>query len=92
VRPTCIVAVALVAGGATSAGALAALAGLRLHTAGRGRRATTGTSVEKGRIMTTSRIEHPRVVSSASWLAARTALLAGEKELTRGSVRVRACV
>jgi predicted dithiol-disulfide oxidoreductase (DUF899 family) len=33
--------------------------------------------------MTTSRIEHSRVASRADWLAARTALLRREKELTR---------
>ncbi|MBI4400250.1 MAG: DUF899 domain-containing protein [Nitrospirae bacterium] len=33
--------------------------------------------------MTTSTIEHPKVVSRAEWLSARKALLAKEKELTR---------
>jgi predicted dithiol-disulfide oxidoreductase (DUF899 family) len=33
--------------------------------------------------MTTSNIEHPRVVSPDEWLAARKELLAKEKQLTR---------
>jgi predicted dithiol-disulfide oxidoreductase (DUF899 family) len=35
--------------------------------------------------MATSTVEHPKVVSRAEWLAARRALLAKEKELTRAS-------
>ena len=37
--------------------------------------------------MTTSNIEHPRVVSPVEWLAARKELLAKEKQLTRQQTR-----
>ena len=66
--PVCLSSVALVLGGATSAAALATLTGLRLRAV-REKRGDNRIQYRGDLIMTTSRIEHSRVVSRADWLA-----------------------
>lgn len=78
--PACITTAALLAAGAGSTGGL--LAGLARRL--RGQRAQTPpTRSEPVNMDGLAVVENHRVVSHEEWLAARTALLAKEKELTR---------
>ena len=78
--PVCLSTAALIVTGKTSAGGLAALAAKKLLPKSRRKvQELRSQSLKKEE----SKMNHPKVVSRADWLAARKQLLAKEKELTR---------
>lgn len=77
--PICLSTAALVVAGKASGGGLAALALKKLHPNSRRKiRQLAAEPQEKKE----KKMNHPKVVSRAEWLAARKELLAKEKELT----------
>ena len=75
--PACIANLALIAGGATSTGGLAALAVKKLRAKTGARKVDSVTQPQE------SNMDRPKVVSRAEWLVARKELLAREKESSR---------
>ncbi len=78
--PICLSTAALIVTGKTSAGGLAALAVKKLHAKSTPKIQQFRTEPLENQA---NKIKHPDVVSRAEWIAARTKLLAKEKELTR---------
>lgn len=78
--PICLSTAALIIAGKSSAGGLAALAVKKLHPKSRRKiQQLRNQSIEREE----NKMNHPKVVSEAEWLAARKQLLAKEKDLTR---------